>query len=124
MSKSVVFFSGNQSGRHEYGTGFIIKEQLITVFCALNLSDILCYIRIKTYWYHISLLSVYVPAEDMDEVTKDPFYDLLERTVEILPKQDIIGLCPTKNRQRNNLVPAIGQHSLHNISNCDGQRLI
>lgn len=29
ISGSVVFFSGNQYGRHEGGTGFVIKEQLV-----------------------------------------------------------------------------------------------
>jgi len=33
---SVVFFRGNQYGRHEGGTGFVIKCNLRTMFCDLN----------------------------------------------------------------------------------------
>lgn len=50
----------------------------------------ICLIRLKGKWYNnYSLVSVHAPTEEKDEHVKQFFYNLLERLLNTIPKQDI-----------------------------------
>lgn len=120
ISKSMIYFSGDQQNSHEYGTSFVIAEHLVESLIAFEpVSERLCYIRLKGRWYNQSFISVYAP-------TKDEFYVELERIIARIPKQNMLVICGNFNAKigkEDFLKPHIGQYSLHDISNDNGLKL-
>ena len=128
MSKSVVFFSGSPNNRHEFGTGFVIAERMVGSLISFRpISEGICYIRVKGKWYNFSFISAHAPTEEKDEETKDIFYDQLEQIITEVPQHDMLILCGDFNAKIGKeqfLRPHIGQHSLHDVSNENGLRLV
>lgn len=128
ISKSTIFYSGNKNGKHEFGTGFVIKDSLVqNILNFKPINERICYIRMKGVQYNVSIISAHAPTEEKDENIKDGFYDALERVIDTMPKQDMRMLCGDFNAKigrEPSLFPTIGKHSLHNISNDNGLRLI
>jgi len=84
----------NENGKHEFGTGFVIREDLVQNIQEIKpISEKICYIKLKGQWYNISIISAHAPTEEKDEVTKDAFYGALERTIDTMPKQDMQLVC-------------------------------
>lgn len=127
ISKSTIFFSGNKNGRHEFGTGFVIRNNLVqNILNFKPINERICYIRMKGERYNTSIISAHAPTEEKDEDIKDEFYDALEREIDTMPKHDMRILCGDFNAKigkEPSLYPTIGKHSLHNISNDNGLRL-
>ncbi|KAK4876496.1 hypothetical protein RN001_009002 [Aquatica leii] len=127
MSKSVIFFSGNSDNRHEYGTGFVLRETLInSVIDFEPVNERICCIRLKGRCYNYSLISVYAPTEETEEEEKEKFYEQLEQIFGSLPQQDmkiILGDLNAKIGKEETLRPHIGKHSLHDQSNDNGLRI-
>lgn len=87
----------------------------------------MCAIRIKTMFFNMWVINIHAPTEDKDEETKKEFYLKLERLYDSLPTNDIkmvIGDMNAKIAKENIYKGTIGSHSLHQVSNENGQRLI
>ncbi|XP_060518457.1 uncharacterized protein LOC132697179 [Cylas formicarius] len=83
--------------------------------------------QIRDRWYNYTLISTHAPTEDKDEEVKDEYYEQLEQTISAVPKQDmliILGDLNAKVGREEAFRPHIGRHSLHELSNDNGQRLI
>lgn len=84
-------------------------------------------IRIKERFYNYTLFTCHAPTETSDEQSMEVYYDLLERSIKACPHLEIIiipGDFNTKiGKEAINLL-IIGKHSLHNVCNDNGHRLI
>ena len=113
---------------HVSGTGFIVTQKarkLVINFKALN--PRICYLRLKGRFFNLSLFSVYAPTEVSTNEEKGQFYSQLEKEVDKCPQNDIKVILGDLNAQIGKeavFSPTIGQHSLHQISNDNGLRLI
>lgn len=127
VSRSMVYFSGSQQNRHEFGTGFVVADRLVDSLITFEpVSERICYIRFRGTWYNHSFISVYAPTEEHDEDVKDAFYDELEGVIANAPKQDRLVICGDFNAKIGKeafLKPHVGNYSLHDISNDNGLRL-
>ena len=100
-------------------------RHLIINFCAIN--HRLAYLRLKGKHYNFSLFSVHAPIEVAGEEEKDEFYDELEQTYMKCPNHDvkiILGDMNAKIGREENHRTTIGEHSLHEVLNNNGLRLI
>lgn len=128
ISKSQIFYSGSLNGRHEYGTGFVVSNRILNKIINFRpVNERICYMRFNGKFYNLSMIAVHAPTEESDEEEKDTFYEQLDTIISETPKQDMLLLCGDFNAKigREELYrPTIGLHSLHNISNDNGTRLI
>ena len=91
VDKYTILYSGSIDGRHEFGTGFAVKEHLRNLIISFKpINERLCYIRMKGKWRNYSLLAVHAPTEKKEDDIKDEFYEELENTINEIPKQDML----------------------------------
>lgn len=114
FSKSVVFYSG---------TGFVIRQNLLEYVMEFKpINEYISYIRLRGKFYNNSLLSVYTPTEEKNDLTKDTFYDQLERVFVAIPKQNIVlGDFNAKIGREDVFRPTIGKFSVHDQYNDNGR---
>ncbi|CAG9839544.1 unnamed protein product [Diabrotica balteata] len=122
-----IYYSCNPN-RHEFITAFLVSKRIknfIIGFKAIN--DRLCILRIKGKFFNISLINVHAPTEEKDEEIKDLFYEDLERAYDNCAKNDIKIIIGDMNAQIGKEIcyqDYIGKHSLHDVTNDNGLRLI
>jgi len=72
----------------------------------------------------MTLINIYALTEDKEDEIKEQFYEELQRTQDRVPKHDIIiimGDMNAKFGKEKVFSQAIGRHTLHNISNENGE---
>jgi len=87
-------------------------------------SDRICKLRVKGKCYNMTLINIYVPTEDKEEEIKEQFYEELQRTQDRVPGHDatiILGDMNTKLGKEKVFSQLVGSHTLHNISNENGE---
>lgn len=88
-------------------------------------SERLCTLHLRGY--NITLINAYAPTEDKDNEVKEQYYEELQAVFNRIPTSDIkiiIGDFSAKVGQEGVYRPTIGLHSLHELSNRNGERLI
>lgn len=121
-----IYYSGKNKGM--YGVGFAVHAkygQAIIDWSPIN--DRLCKIRLRTKFYNTSIICAYAPTEDAEEMTKDLFYDQLDTAFGQCPSHDmklIVGDFNAKLGREKIYRGIIGNHSLHNRTSSNGDRLV
>jgi len=72
----------------------------------------------------MTLINTYTPTEDKEEEIKEQFYEELHRTQDSVPKHDvtiILGDMNAKLRKEKVFSQVVGCHTLHNVSNENGE---
>jgi exonuclease III len=91
------------------------------------LSDRMSYVILRGLWYNIIVLNVHAPAEDKIDYIKDRFYEELEQVFDKFLKYHmkiLLGDFNAKVGREDIFKPAIGNKSLHEISNDNGVRVV
>ena len=58
INKSVVFYSGTNQNTHQFGVGFVIKENILGNVLAFEpINERICYLRTRGKFYNISLFT-------------------------------------------------------------------
>lgn len=121
-----MFCSGGNN--NTFGTGFLVDKSVkgnVIKFEAVN--ERLCTLRIRGKFFNITLVNVHAPTEEKDEIDKDNFFELLEKTVNAIQRNDIKIVLGDFNAQigkEQHFGSIIGKHSAHDNSNDNGLRLI
>ena len=87
------------------------------------ISDPIRKLRVKGKFHNMTLINTYVPMEDKEGI-KEQFYEELQRTQDRVPKHDvtiIMGDMNGKLGKEKVFSQVIGHHTLHNISNKNGE---
>ncbi|XP_048487060.1 uncharacterized protein LOC105395445 [Plutella xylostella] len=125
---AVLFYSGNSSGHHINGTGFIANKDATKNIIRFDaISERLCVLRVKSRFSNITIVNAYAPTESASEEAKDIFYDELESVYDQIPEYDtkvVLGDMNAMIGKEEAFVPTIGKHSKHDQSNDNGIRLI
>jgi exonuclease III len=123
-----IFHSGDNDDSHELGTIFIVGKKLrnnVIDFWPIN--ERICALHMKTKFHNMWLINAHGPTEEKVEDIKDDFYKTLEHIYNALPKNDIkliVGDFNAKIGEEEIYKGIIGKHSLHAISNDNGERAI
>jgi exonuclease III len=85
------------------------------------------YIIRRGRWFHIIVLNVHSPTEDKTDDVKNSFYEELERIFDKFPKYHmkiLLGDLNAKVGREDIFKPTIGNDSLHEISNDNGDIVV
>ncbi|XP_060846523.1 craniofacial development protein 2-like [Rhopalosiphum padi] len=125
---SIIFYSGLQTGRHEKGVGFMIDKAMMNqVKKFVPVNERICYIRIAQQKLDLIILNCYAPTENADDEEKNSFYDTLEATFDVLPKNCIRLIVGDLNAQvgrETSFGQTIRKESWHLTTNNNGQKII
>lgn len=127
ISNTTLFF-GACDGRRQAGSGFAVNNMLLTAVKSFKvINPRLTILTLDTKWFGVVFVNVHAPTEDKDDNEKDDFYSLLDNTLWEIPRgcvQIILGDFNAKIGREECFKPIIGGHSLHQLSNDNGCRLI
>ena len=87
-------------------------------------TDCIHKLRVKGKFHNITLINIYAPTEDKKENIKEQFYEELQRTQDRVPKHDltiVLGDRNAKLGKEKAFSQVVGCHTLHNISNENGE---
>jgi exonuclease III len=122
---TTLFYSGKEKGTHEAGVAILVDKKMkqkILDFKPINEN-----IRIKTRFFNLYMINVYGPTEENDELTKDYFYQVLEKTNNAAPGNYIKMVFRDFNAKlgrEEEYQDVTGKHSLHHVTNDNGNRMI
>lgn len=123
------YYSGRSVERSRaFGTGFVVMGTAMKSVIDFNpVSERLCTLRLRGYFYNITLINAHAPTEDKDDEVKERYYEELQTAYNRAPHSDIkivLGDFNAKVGQESAYRPTIGPHSLHESSNGNGEKLI
>ncbi|XP_054082831.1 craniofacial development protein 2 isoform X1 [Zeugodacus cucurbitae] len=122
-----IYYSGHIKER-KFGVGFVVGERLRRRVLAFTpVDERLATIRIKARFFNITLICAHAPTEEKDDVTKDAFYERLERTYERCPRHDVkvvLGDFNARVGKEGVFGTTAGKFSLHDETSPNGLRLI
>lgn len=126
--KNTTLFYGACDNRRLGGSGFAVnKAYLNSVKDFKVISPRITVLTIAARWFNIAFVNVHAPTEEKEEVEKDEFYSLLNNVLNDIPANCIqitLGDFNAKIGKENYFRPIIGIHSLHEVSNDNGCRLV
>jgi exonuclease III len=125
--KFALHYSGNDRQCNR-GVGFIVsKKARRSVLGFSPISERICTLRIKGKFHNITFVNVYAPTEDTEDEIVDEFYEALQSVCDEIPKRDAIitlGDFNAKLGKEQTYKDIIGRHSLHEVTNNNGLRLV
>jgi endonuclease/exonuclease/phosphatase family metal-dependent hydrolase len=126
--KFSLHYSGNEDKQGNRGVGFIVAKKVSRSVLGFSpICERMCTLRIKGKFHNITFLNVYAPTEDTEDETVDEFYKTLQSVCDELPKHDAIltlgdfNAKPGKEQSHKDIT---GRHSLHEVTNNNGHRLM
>jgi len=123
--KYSVYYSCNLNTTGQAGTGFITQKSAMNKILGFEpISDRICKLRVKGKFHNITLINIYAPTEDKEEEIKEQFYEELQQIQDKVPKHDvtiILGDMNAKLGRENVFSQVVGRHTLHDISNENGE---
>ena len=110
------------------GVGFIVtKKAGRSVLGFSPICDRIRTLRIKGKFHNITFVNIYAHTEDTEDETVDEFYETLQVVCDKIPKHDAIitlGDFNAKLGKEQVHRDIIGGHSLHEVTNSNGLRLV
>ncbi|XP_025406812.1 craniofacial development protein 2-like [Sipha flava] len=126
LRDATILYSCGQS--HEYGVGFIVNNSILPfVKNFIPHNERICTIQLECKWGYIAVINCHAPTENKEDQSKEEFYNQLEIVYDSIPhrtRKITIGDLNAKIGKEQIFKPTIGNHSLHEISNDNGNKLI
>ena len=128
MRKGTIYYSGRRDGRHNEGTGFYVKEELVKDVLEFEpICSRIARLRIRAQWFKVTLVAVHAPTDVSTDDAKDAWYTKLEEVVRRVPRHDMLLIIGDLNAKLGRNVDAyrgiVGNHSLHAEYTDKGHRL-
>ena len=110
--------SGRLDGLRQQGVGIVLSKTVKNSLISYSpISERILTARVHTKHVNISIVVAYAPTNEKEDAIKESFYDQLSGVMDRLPRQDVVLLGGDFNARVG------GGHSLHPVSNDNGQRL-
>jgi len=119
---------GKCDEQRQFGTGFAVHKSLIPNIREFkDINPRISVLTMKAQFFDITFINVHAPSKDKSQEEKDDFYDCVDSTLNALPQYRIrivLGNLNVKIGKEAIFRPITGSHSLHEITNDNGLRLI
>ncbi|XP_065170250.1 craniofacial development protein 2-like [Atheta coriaria] len=116
-----LLFSGNESGKHESGVGFLLsKHAKKSLISWTPINERVITARFYTRFRKVTFIQCYAPTNNASKEDKDEFYDILEKTIKDVNSGDIKILMGDLNAkvgaQNENLEEIMGKNGVGQIN--------
>ena len=116
--ESLFINSGRSDGVRREGVGVVLSKSTKNSLISYSpISERIMTARLHTKHVNISVVVAYAPTNEKTDAVKEAFYTQLSSVMDKLPRQDVVLLGGDFNARVG------GGHSLHPVSNDNGQRL-
>ena len=126
--KFTLHYSENEDRQGNQGVGFIVSMKASRSVLGFSpIYERICTLWIKGKFHNITFVNAYAPTEDTEDEIVDEFYETLQSVCDELPKYDAIitlGDFNAKLGKEQIYKEIIGRHSLHEVTNNYGLRLV
>jgi hypothetical protein len=126
--QDITIFYGECNKHRQFGTGFAIHKNLVLSVRELkSINPRISVLTIEALHFNISFVNGHAPTEERPQEEKDEFYDNLEHTLNEIPRNTIrivLGDFNAKLGKEIIFRSTVGIHSLHDVTNENGFRLI
>ena len=119
------FFYGKENENHQLGTGFFVHQGIASA--VKFVSDRVSCMVLRGHWCNIIVLNVHEASEEKSDESKDSLYEELKHVFYQFPKYHmkiLLGDFNAKVGRENIFKPTIGNESLHQGSNDNGDRIV
>jgi hypothetical protein len=107
---------------------FFVRKGIVSAFRRVEfVSDRMSYIKLRGHWCNIIVLNVQVPCEYKGDDVKDSFCEEQGRVFDQFPRYDmeiVLGDFNTKVGRENICKPTMGNESLHENINDNGDKVL
>jgi len=126
ISQTTIINENNEQG-HRLGTGFAIHESIIHIVKDFrDISPRISTLILRTRDFRIVLINAHAPTEEKYDEEKEEIYSTLEDTMDtaVGDVKIVLGDFNAKIGKEALYRAVIGTHSLHEVSNDNGMKLI
>ena len=126
ISQTTIINGSSEQG-HRLGTGFAIHESIIhTVKDFRDISPRISTLTLRTNDFRIVLINAHAPTKEKDDEEKEEFYSTLEDVMDtsVGDVKIVLGDFNAKIGKEALYRAVAGAHSLHEITNNNGMKLI
>ncbi|XP_029348373.1 uncharacterized protein LOC100575877 [Acyrthosiphon pisum] len=127
MGNMTILFGGCDE-RRQYGDGFSVRKNIVpTIKDFRIINPRLALLKIETKSFDIVFINVHAPTEDKSQQEKEKFYTEIEQLLEGISNSKIkivLGDMNAKIGKERSYRPTIGTHSLHEMTNGNGTKLV
>ena len=121
--KFTLRYSGNDREGNR-GVGFIVSKKVLEFS---PISERICTLRFEGKFHNITFVKVHAPTGDTEDEIVDEFYETLQSVCDEIAKHDAIitlGDFNAKLGKEQLYKDVIGRHSLYEVTNNNGLRLV
>ncbi|XP_014782067.1 craniofacial development protein 2-like [Octopus bimaculoides] len=110
-----IFFTRRETGRRN-GVGFVTSRELTSSVIGYNpVNDRIVTIRLRCHSLNTTLIQVYAPTSEASEEEMQDFYDVVQQTLDNVPRRDVIIVMGDWNAKVGKSITnssRVGQHGL------------
>eukprot|EP00106_Octopus_bimaculoides_P007311 XP_014774753.1 PREDICTED: craniofacial development protein 2-like [Octopus bimaculoides] len=121
-----MVFSGRETGQHN-GVGFVTSREVTPSVMGYNpVNDRIVTIRLRGHPLKTTRIQVYAPMSEASEEEMQDFYDVVQQTLDNVPRRDVIIVMRDWNAKVGKSITnnsSVGQHGLGE-RNIRGQDLV
>ncbi|CAE1318541.1 unnamed protein product [Acanthosepion pharaonis] len=112
-----LYYSGPTDGSGRHGVALVLSDQANNALLAWELvSPCLARVHLRGALFNISIIAVYTPTLDADEVTKASFYDRLQAVMDGISPRDFVVIAGDFNARTGTVTPITDILSDHSLS--------
>ena len=91
--KTIIYSGKEKDEGYNYGVGILLDKEMAKSIIGYNpVNDRILTLRIKAKPYNATIIQIYAPTSDAEEEEIIKFYDILQDTIDKIPRRDLIIL--------------------------------